>query len=71
MTSCQIGQILRERNLPFSRSVLRSNINQPGPEALGQAISKRGHLPGPDPSEHKLLTGAAGGDPHQGGPQRG
>ena len=26
-----------------------SNINQPGPEALYQIISKRGHLPCPDP----------------------
>ena len=24
-------------------------MNQPGPEALNQIISKRGHLPGPDP----------------------
>ena len=42
-------QILRERNRPFSKLVLRSNINQPGPEALYQIISKRGHLGRPDP----------------------
>ena len=42
-------QILRERNRPFSQLVLRLNINQPGPEALYQIISKRGHLPRPDP----------------------
>jgi hypothetical protein len=50
---------------------LRLNINRSGLEALNQIISKRVYQPRlPDPSEHKLLTGAAGGDPHQGGPQR-
>ena len=34
-------------------------MNQRGPEALYQIISKRGRDPSPDPSEHKLLTGAA------------
>ena len=29
--------------------VLRSDINQPGPEALNQIISKRGRLPRLDP----------------------
>jgi hypothetical protein len=47
MTSC--GQILRERNRPFSQLVLRLNINQPGPEAPHKIVSKRGHLPNPDP----------------------
>ena len=41
-------QILRERYRPFCQLVLRLNINQPGPEALYQFISKRGHLPGTD-----------------------
>src|SRR5271166_47448 len=44
-----ITQILRERNRPFSQLVLGLNISQPGPEALNQIISKRGHLPRPDP----------------------
>ena len=49
MTCCKIGQILRERNRPFSQSVLRLSINQPGPEALNWVIPKSGHLPSPDP----------------------
>ena len=42
-------QILREGNRPFSKLVLRLNINRPGSEALNQIISERGHLPSPDP----------------------
>ena len=42
-------QTLRERNRAFAQLVLRLNINQPGPQALYQIISKRGHLPSPDP----------------------
>jgi len=38
-------QILRERNRAVSQLVFRLNINQPGPEALNQIISKRGHPP--------------------------
>ena len=52
-------QILRERNRPFSELVLRSNINQPGAEALNQIISKTGTSAWPIFSEHKLLTGAS------------
>jgi hypothetical protein len=37
-------KFLRERNRPSLNWFVRSNINQPGPEAL----SKRGHLPRPD-----------------------
>jgi hypothetical protein len=44
---------------PFTQLVLRLNINQPGPEALNQIISKRGHLPGPDP---RILNSAIPGD---------
>jgi hypothetical protein len=48
-------QILRERYRPFCQLVLRLNINQPGPEALNQIISKRGHLPSPEPKDRVTL----------------
>jgi hypothetical protein len=58
MTSC--GQILRERNRPFSQLVLRLNVSRSGPEALNQIVSKTGTSASPPRSSgHKLLLGGA------------
>ena len=59
MISCQIGQILRERNLPFSQSAFRLNVNQPGSEALYQICLQTWTSSRPTCSGHKRLPGAA------------
>jgi hypothetical protein len=51
-------QIPRERNRAFSQLVFELNINQSGPEALNQVISKREHLPRPTFSGQKFLSSA-------------